>query len=247
LFSYLLFLYSSFAFIVTGFSGYIHARYKVEQYMIAVFLLGTVFVKLYQFGGFKKQFAYSLVIPAILVSAATYEIPLINAEFSELYANYISFYDARGDERMSLFLPPTFAWTNLDVPVNFPEGFSEDLWIDVNTINGIYDATDTSETIFPIPAGRVMNNVYGWAQTSDQKTFDRLWMYRDGVYYPTLIYPRPDISEFFNDPGLEHSGFLFQIPSSFFSEGIHNYEFIGRTPDGKFHRGFCELNISFNG
>ena len=175
LFSYVMLFISSFT--VGSAEAWMRSntgRYYFFSYQAVTFLACILMFQLYRSGRLRKQLGVIIAAVMVIVSLRTYNVPLVGAESSYFYKNYVSFFVPDGSERMIIPVGPWRPWS-FPLPVELSnKGFSElHLNARIHSISQQQRGDSAWGTIWDINA-----------EVEDGRIPVRLWIHHDNVFFP---------------------------------------------------------------
>lgn len=239
-FSYLFMLYCSFVLPANEFySGEMTGRYVFLNFEIAAFMIGIATLKLLaQPDSLRKLTGYAMTLCLSIAALKTYNIPVIGAEFADVYKEYSEMYRNNGTDQIRIAIGPWEPWSVV-IPSDISNyAMKDDLEFEVEKINNVLIGT---ENFGSISIEDSTFEISGWARTSVQdQLFEKILVQNGNVYTPVLDV---SIRDDFRGEQISHNGFRAELDLSYARDGMTTINLVGQTQDGVWHKGSIAIEF----
>ena len=207
-------------------------RYIFACFEISSFILILASQKLIYSGRKNLNILGYISITALSILAlSTYNITVVGADYASTYRQHAPLFDKKGKQVVSIPIGPWSPWS-LKIPANIRANEP------VDDVEFVIEATNDN-WIGTENFGKFSANEYvkisGWSRTGiANQTFSKLLIKNpvDGIYYAATSLV---VRQYFMGSHIEHNGFTFVLPSTFFNDGLSVLEVYGETSDRVWH------------
>lgn len=248
-FSFLFMLYCSMSYdkpeyFFDGPEVFMMGRFVYVNTAIATLLLGLVIHSFFKKDGIMRIGSIMMGVSILLLSAYTYHIPVYGAERIVAFETNSVFFDGKSENHINIPVGPTGFWF-MYMPVSFPpeEKMSTDLVVHLAYVNR-QNNKDMDIWAYII---QTADCSFVAETKGDAKVDDLILIERDGSYRSfksTSISEQDAIDLTVKRKNMEDKPlhFTFEMDQDDFPGGETAVAFIARTTDGKFHKGYFDLN-----